>query len=167
MNQASEQLGRILVDQSLLTEEELAAHIAAAEAAGRPLAQVLAERLPDGRRTVLRVAAERLGIRFYDPGQDPAPEPEALRVIERGDAEAHLALPVAVNATQVQVAMADPFDQAVLTRLHKVSGYRVVPMLAPREALPEVIAAAYDRLASERAPAAPVSYTHLRAHETT
>ncbi|MFH2071309.1 MAG: PilT/PilU family type 4a pilus ATPase [Actinomycetota bacterium] len=166
MNEASEQLGRILVDRNILTEDQLSHHVAAAEAAGSPLAHVLAERLPDGRATVLRVAAERLGIAYYDPAGGSAPAEEALRVITRADAEQHLALPIAVAATEVHVAMADPFDKAVLTRLHKVSGYRVVPMLASREALPAAIATAYGSLKRAAIPVPPVSEQRIGVAET-
>jgi len=166
MNEASEQLGRILVDRSILTEDELSRHIAAAESTGSPQAHVMAEQLPDGGATVLRVAAERLGIAYYDPADGPAPQPEALRAVARSDAEEHLALPVALAATEVHLAMADPFDKAVLTAIHKVSGYRVVPMLAPRDALPAAIAAAYDRLDQEPAPAPPVSEGRIGVSET-
>lgn len=160
MSEASDQLGRILVDRNILSEDELSRHVADARAAGASLAHVLAERLPDGKGTVLRVAAERLGLSYYDPMTDPAPQADALRVITRRDAEAHLALPVAVASTEVHLAMADPFDKDVLTHLHKVSGYRVVPMLAPRDALPDAIAAAYDRMEHAPAPTPAPSSTH-------
>jgi len=166
MNEASEQLGRILVERSILTEDQLSRHVAAAESSGSPLADVLAEQLPDGKATVLKVAAERLGIAYYDPADGPAPQPEALRAVARLDAEQNLALPVAVAATEVHLAMANPFDKAVLTAIHKSSGYRVVPMLAPRDALPAAIAAAYDRLDQEPAPAPPVPEGRIGVAET-
>ena len=70
--------------------------------------------------------------------------------------------------------MADPFDRAVLTRIHKVSGYRVLPMLAPREALRGAIAAAYDTPGVQQPPEPDpvrtderigVSGSHLHANE--
>jgi twitching motility protein PilT len=152
MSEASDQLGRILVDRSILTEAELVLHLATAETQGRTLAAVLAENLPDGRATVLKVAAERLGIPFYDPAEGPAPDAAALRAVDKALAEAHVALPVAIAATEVHVAMADPFEQSALTRIHKISGYRVVPMLSPREALPAAITEAYARLERKPAP---------------
>ena len=52
MSDAQEQLGRILVQRRYLTEDELTAHKAAAEASGSPLAQVLVDRMPNGRSTL-------------------------------------------------------------------------------------------------------------------
>jgi len=144
MNEVAQQLGRVLVERHLLTDEELAAHVATAEATGTPLPAILAKQLPNGRETVLRVAAESLGIPFYDPATGPKPDVTAVRAVERVMAERHLVLPVALTATEIHLATADPFDRAVLARIQEVSGYEVVPMLAPRDALPQAIAAAYD-----------------------
>ncbi|MCB2223589.1 MAG: PilT/PilU family type 4a pilus ATPase [Actinobacteria bacterium] len=152
MTQAAEQLGKILVERNVLSADDLARHAAAAAETGAPLAQVLAERLPAGRETVLRVAAERLGMGFYRPGTDPEPSLDALRVMERSMADEHVALPVAVSATEVHLAMADPFDRRALAAIHKITGFRVVPLLAAGDALPEAISAAYARL--EQQPAA-------------
>lgn len=152
MNEVTRQLGRILVDRHLLTEEELAQHAAMAEATGTPLPTVLAEQLPDGRETVLRVAAESLGIPFYDPATDRKPAGDALRALDRMLAEEHLVLPVSVTATEIHLAMADPFDRAVLARIHKASGYKAVPMLAPREAMQHAISASYDAIGVRQMP---------------
>jgi twitching motility protein PilT len=153
MNQVSRELGRILVEREMLTDAELAQHEAAAESAGKPLASVLAASMPKGRETVLRIAAEQLGIDYCDPVQDAPPASDALRTLSREMAERYLALPVALSATEIRIAMADPFDRAVLAHLHKVTGYRVAPMLAPRDAIPPAIAASYEAL--EQAPPAP------------
>jgi len=146
MNEASEQLGRILVDRRILTKDDLSRHAAVAEAEGTPLAHVLAEILPDGKATVLKVAAERLGIAYYDPAEGPKPDLDALQGIKRELAEECVALPISISATEAHVAMADPFEAAALARIHKVSGYRVIPMLAPRDAILAAIPAAYERL---------------------
>ena len=103
MSEASDQLGRILVDRSILTEAELALHLTTADTQGRALANVLAESLPDGRATVLKVAAERLGIPYYDPAEGPEPDAAALRAIDKDLAVAHVALPVAIAASYPQL----------------------------------------------------------------
>ena len=153
MSEASEQLGRILVERRFISADDLSHLSAEAESTGTPLAHVLAERLPNGRATVLKVAAERLGIPYYDPAEGPEPDLAALRAVGRSVSDEFLALPVTIAATEVHLAMADPFDRAALTRIHKVCGFKVVPMLAPREALPEAIAAAYARMERMPAPA--------------
>jgi len=146
MQEAQKELGRILVERGLVSPEDLDRHTAAAGAAGTPLAAVLADRIPNGQAEVLRVVAEKSGVPFLDPAGELPSEAAALRLIDRAIAERYLALPLTVSATEVRMAMADPFDRAVLGYLHKATGFKVAPLLAPREAVRDAIGAAYDGL---------------------
>jgi len=146
MQEAQKELGRILVERGLLSPEDLEQHAAAAESTGRPLAAVLADQIRNGRIEVLRVAAEKSGVPFFDPASEPQSDVDALRLVDRATAERYLALPLNASATEVRMAMADPFDRAVLGYLHKTTGFKVAPVLAPREALRDAIGAAYDGL---------------------
>ncbi|MBL8325136.1 MAG: type II/IV secretion system protein [Rubrivivax sp.] len=71
------------------------------------------------------------------------PEPAALQRLPRALAERAQALPLAERAEQLVVAMADPFDRALLEELRFASGTRVQPVAAAAPSLAAALLRAY------------------------
>jgi twitching motility protein PilT len=143
MSDVSRQLGQILLDRALITEEQLEVDLDATERAGVPLAKLMVERGRVKREEILRIAAERLGMGYHDPAIDGPPDPAAIHVVDREIAVHLAALPLALEKDELVVAMADPFDREKVARIHKTTGFRVRPLLGHRERLLEAVDTAY------------------------
>ena len=141
---AVRQLGQLLVERGALEAPVLEEALARAEGAGAHPARVL---LAEGRvraDEVLRVAAERLGIEYFDPGNGWQPDADALGRLDPATASGQQALPLRrQGADGLVVALADPMNRAKLSLVEKLSRCRIVPALAPRAGLEAALARAY------------------------
>jgi twitching motility protein PilT len=154
-------MGQLLVDRGVLDGGVLEEVLGRAEAGGAHPARLL---LQEGRvrpDEVLRVAAERLGIEYFDPGSEWQPDPDALGRLDPATASGQQALPLRrQGADGLVVALADPMDRAKLSLVEKLSRCRIVPALAPRAGLEATLARAYG-LAATPAPHSPISELRL------
>ncbi len=106
-------LGRILVEQGVLSEVQL--------------------------RMAL---AQWLGVRVIDP-QAFLPQPEALKLIARGVAEREGVLPLMLRDDALVVLLGDPWDQVLLDELRFLTQRRVVVVMAVPGTLMPAIHRAY------------------------
>lgn len=158
---AVRQLGQLLVDRGALDAGVLEEALARAGATGAHPARVL---LDEGRVEpfeVLRVAAERLGIEYFDPGNGWQPDAEALGCLDPATAAGQQALPLRRQGPDgLVVALADPMNRAKLSLVEKLSRCHIVPALAPRAGLAAALARAYGPPPAV-APARPVGEGRL------
>ncbi len=151
MTRVSRQLGQLLVDNRLLTKDDLEHELDRAERMEVPLATLLVQAGQVREEDILRVVAERLGITFVELAQGAASvvDPPALRYLDHDMARKFGALPLSVDDEgRVVIAVADPFNQEKLGSLRRLAGVEVALALAPRKVLASAIEEAYDLLAS-------------------
>ncbi len=157
---AALQLGQFLVERGALDVAAWEAAVARAEATGVNPARVL---LAGGRiqpGEVLRVAAERLGIEYFDPADGWEPDADALGRLDPATATAQQAVPLRRHGPDgLVVALVDPMNRAKLSLVEKLSRCRIVPALASRAGLEAALARAYGTAAI---PPARVSAEGLR-----
>jgi twitching motility protein PilT len=139
-------LGKTLVEQRLVSEDDLARAVREAEVSGVHPARAL---LAAGRLDpvqVLRAAAGGLSLEFVDPDTCP-PDADALQRLGADLAMAKGALPVRRVAQEdgdaLVVALADPLNRAKVSLLAEEAGCPVVPALAPCRSLSAAVARAY------------------------
>jgi twitching motility protein PilT len=138
------QLGKELVERGALDPAALEEVLARAEAAGVSPARVLLEEGRVAPDEVLRVAAERLGIEYVDPGNGWQPDPDALSRLDPATATNQQALPLRRDgADGLVVALADPMNRSTLSLVEKLSRCRIIPALAPRPGLEAALARCY------------------------
>ncbi len=123
---ARRRLGEVLVEQGLLTEEQLAAALARQNEilpgeTRRRLGQVvIAEGFADERQ-VATALAEALGLRLVDLARTPL-VPELVRMLPRAVAERSSMLLIASENGRVTVAAADPTDVFALDDVRLYTG---------------------------------------------
>ena len=143
-------LGKILLEQQLLTATGLDAALEAQARGGGRLASRLVEQGTLRANDVLRALCEQHGVPGIDLDAICIPLGD-LDSFPREIAEVHQALPVAVREDRIVLAMADPGATKVIDELEFVTGKRVVPYVALAAALARVTTAAYEaRLRGER-----------------
>ena len=129
---------------------EVVARAAARRREGRTLGEALAELGAADATAFTRALAGAAGLPFA-PAPPTVPARELTAVLPMPFARRHLVLPLALDATGLQVAVADPGALPALDDLRFLFRARVRPTVVPAPALRDAITRAYD--AAARSPA--------------
>ena len=141
-------LGEALVDAGLVSPASLAKALHLqheADTLGRPhelIGQLLVHQGALGSAQLAAALADWMGMPVVDL-RDFAPDPAALRRVPRALADRGPVLPLAVRDDLLVVAMADPWNQALVDELRFACGVRVQPVAATPEALSAALLRAY------------------------
>ena len=131
---------------------EIVARVLARRRAGRTLGELLAEAGAADPALFARALAAAAGLPFAP--MPPAPARELIAGLPMPFAKRHLVLPLARDATGVEVAVADPAAAlAALDDLRFLYRAPVRPVVVPAPALREAITRAYDAAARSAADA--------------
>ena len=137
------QLGRIMLQQKLVTQDELNGLLT--EQRGHPGERLASTASRVGQVAdvdLLKALSEQHGLPGIDLAQVVIPLCN-LEIIPAEIARQHLILPILVKDDRVFLAMADPGDRRAVDEIEFVTGRRVFPYVALHEALSRVIDKAY------------------------
>ena len=152
-------LGQILMDQGLVSQQQLALALGRASQDGHHLlGDILVEMGLLSRARLVQAVAEQLNLPVVVL-RDFSIEPRVLALVPKAFAFAHHVLPLLQTDKTLVVAVENPVDADYLDDLGHITGRQIVPVLANAEELVARLAAEYD--------ATPVSSTTLVsiAHE--
>ena len=122
-------LGDVLVDEGLITQEQLDTAIAEQQRLGRSLGRVLVD-LGLVRETDLVAAlARKIGLEFVDLGEHQV-DPSAASLIPEQVARRYRALPIGYEDSKLVVAMSDPANVFALDDIRTITGMQVKPVVA-------------------------------------
>jgi len=122
-------IGEMLVEEGVLSKEDLARALSAQQASGRLLGEVLIEEGLVSPIALVRVLAKHLGV----PGcqlRHGLVDPALLKLIGAEEAERLKALPMFLVHSTLTVAMAEPQSLPKIDRLRHLTGCRIQPVLA-------------------------------------
>lgn len=131
-------LGALLLEEGLLTADQLEAAVDSQRESGLPLGQVLIEQGVVTEAQLVRALGEQIGVPFIDlteVGVDPA----AVAAVPEYLIKRYTLLPVAFDDGKLVVAMADPANVLAVDDLRAVSGYEIEPRVATRSDLEDAI----------------------------
>jgi type IV pilus assembly protein PilB len=135
-------LGELLLENGLLTPEQLETALAVQRRERRPLGQVLlAQGLVDE-----KALAGVLSLHFDVPQIDFARarvEKDALALISESYAREHTILPIRVNKDELEVATVDPGDLALFAELKVLTRKRIKPVLGVKSQIDQAITQSY------------------------
>ncbi len=131
------QLGDILLEDGLLTSEQLSTAIEEQRRLGRSLGRVLVDlgHLSEGQ--LVAALATQIGLRFVDLSDYPVDGSAVSRVPDTV-CRRHNALPIGYDEGKLVVAMADPANVFAIDDIRALTGLEVRPVVATR---PDVLAA--------------------------
>ena len=129
-------IGRILRDSNLITEDQLA--LARDRANGVRLDRVVIEMNMASEEEVLRTMADEFGMRYVDL-KEVEVDTELLSKFPTTAIFRHTILPLHQNNGRVVVATGDPLDLEGLDELSAVSGFRLEPVLTRHNELDQLI----------------------------
>ena len=146
------QLGMLLVDERLLTKDELEHQLQLASESGTPLARSLIDQGQVREQDILRVVAGRLNLLYFelDESKDDLEfDLQAVGLLEAEIARKLAALPIRFDGDgRVIVVTPDPFNDDKAGLLRKALKTEVKLALAPKQALMRAIDVAYATLAA-------------------
>ena len=131
------QLGDILLEDGLLTSEQLSTAVEEQRRLGRSLGRVLVDlgHLSEGQ--LVAALATQIGLRFVDLSDYPVDGSAVSRVPDTV-CRRHNALPIGYDEGKLVVAMADPANVFAIDDIRALTGLEVRPVVATR---PDVLAA--------------------------
>ena len=148
MSEIERQLGDVLIEQGIVTAEQLQAATEEQARSGLSLLKILMAQGALTERDVVRAHASLAGLHFVDLTIEQ-PDPQALGTVPVEVARRQLALPVGLMADgSLLVAMAEPRNHLAIDELGYVSGCQVVPAAAFRPDLIETLERVYAAAAA-------------------
>lgn len=116
-------LGRLLVERGAVGETELRSALAEQRTTGERIGEVLVREGAVDEETVARALADQLSLPFSPPPLHP--DPAALDAMRADLARSCWAVPIAVTARTLTLAMADPLDLDAVDDIRFRTGRRV------------------------------------------
>jgi twitching motility protein PilT len=152
MAQVQKQLSDVLLEQGLVTAEQLDLAVQEEAKTGRSSWKILLERGAVTERDLVRARAEQIGMQFVDVSA-VQPSADVLEMVPGEMARRQMVLPINSENDILVLAMADPRNHLAVNEVGSSSGKQVVPVAAYRQDL----AAAIERLYEGGQPAGSVS----------
>src|SRR5918997_6214807 len=125
----TKEFGEVLVDEGLITSDQLEKAAAEQERVGRSLGRVLIDlglvKEPD----LVAVLARQIGLEFVDLNEYQI-DPQAASLISEQVAKRYRALPIGFDGERLIVAMSDPANVFALDDIRTITGMEVKPVVA-------------------------------------
>lgn len=127
-----ERLGQLLLDNNIVTPEQLEEALEEHRVSGKSLGRVLVDNkiLSEGKLTA--VLAAQIGIRFIDIGTYKV-DPAAATLIDDALARRHYSIPIDYEDGRLVVAMMDPTNVYALDDLRITTGMEILPVISTKE----------------------------------
>lgn len=136
------QLGKILLKQRLLGQEELESLLAEQNQDGARLASMALEKGLTDEVRLLKALSEQHGVPAVNLDEVEI-DLKNLDLIPHDIAIRHIVLPIYVSAESIRLAMANPDDRSVVEELEFVSGRKVFTLIALHGQILRTIDACY------------------------
>jgi type IV pilus assembly protein PilB len=125
------QLGDILVDEGLVSHEQVASAVEEQERGGRTLGRVLVDRGVLTESQLVSALAGQIGLRFVDL-TDHQVDTSAVVLVPAAVCRRHTALPIGREDGRLLVAMADPANVFAIDDIRSITGLEVRALVATR-----------------------------------
>ena len=142
-----QRLGEILVDELLISDEQLQAALAAQSGSNKRLGEILIETGILTEDQINWALARHLDVPYIDLSPDMI-DPELLGVVPFDFLEAHHVVPMMRVGSRVVIAMADPLDHGAIAEVAKATGCDVIASIAPSRSVERIL----NRIERDRRP---------------
>ena len=119
----------ILLDDGLVTEQQLVAAFEIHEIEGRPLGQILMDQGLLTEAQLVAALAEQIGMAFVDLAEYPV-DATAVAKLPATVCQRHSVLPIGFEGTKLIVAMSDPGNVVALDDIRSMAKIEVQPVVA-------------------------------------
>ena len=126
------QLGSILLEGGVLTEEQLMDAIDEQQARGQSLGRTLVELGLISEGQLVRALASQVGMEFVELSEFPV-DRTAVSMVPAAVCRRHSALPIALQDGILRVAMSNPGNVVAVDDFRTISGLQVTPVVATHD----------------------------------
>lgn len=150
MNVKNKRLGDLLVEASLITEEQLIDALQLQKKLNKKLGEVLIEEGILQEKQIIEVLEFQLGIphvvldKYYI-------NPDIPKLISEKVARRHILIPIRIERGKLVVAMSDPLNIFAMDDIKLITGYDVEPVIATRKDVLMAIDQYYQKASAEKA----------------
>ncbi len=153
MAQVQRQLGDVLLEQGLVTVEQLNVAEQEEAATGKSAWRTLLERGIVNEVDLVRARSLQIGLEFFDL-RSIQPQPQALALVPPDLAKRQQLIPVEVRGDHLVIAMAEPTNHLAIEEVASTSGRAVIPAAGFR---PDIMASIDRSYVAGGAPAGPAA----------
>jgi len=125
------QLGDILLEGGLVTQEQLSEAYEEHQRAGRALGRVLVERGVLTESQLVAALAQQIGLKFVDLGEYPL-DGAAVASVPANVCRRYNALPIGYEDNKLLVAMSDPANVFAIDDIRSITALDVKPVVATK-----------------------------------
>ncbi|NLG37476.1 MAG: Flp pilus assembly complex ATPase component TadA [Clostridiales bacterium] len=143
-------LGQMLVEEGIITREQLEDALAAQRETGQRLGDILKKRKLVTDTQIMRVLEKQLGVPYIDLDRITI-SPEMASLLPVNIARRHKLVPVRNEGGRLQVAMEDPFSFLAIDDVRMVTHMEIQPLLAREDSILNAIEALYGNEYAEKA----------------
>jgi DNA-binding response OmpR family regulator len=141
------ELGEILREADLISPAQLTEALSLQRTYGERLASVLVRQHILTEKFAVTYLGRQLGVPPVDLSRTEI-ELSLLDLVPLELCERHLVFPIRVEATRLQIAMADPLDRTVISQIEFKTGVRLAPLIALEAAVKNALSEARRALKS-------------------
>ncbi len=138
LKKRSQKLGGLLVEQGVITEEQLQQALTKQQSANKRLGETLVDLGIVSNDTLVNAIARQIGVRACALRHGLI-DPKAAQLIERDEAKRLGVLPLFKINGRLTVAMAEPQSLPTVDRLARLTGCAINPVLALRSEIEEYL----------------------------
>ena len=143
-------IGELLVNAGLITEDQLREALQIQKHTGDKLGNVLVQENYVSESQIMEVLEFQLGIPYIDLSNATISS-EVQKMIPYNLIRRHIVVPVKLERNMLYVAMEDPLNFIAIEDLRMATGYEIVPMIAPLEAINRIISRLYGTESADQA----------------
>lgn len=141
-------LGQILIDEGIITADQLEQALVQQRASKKRLGVVLTELGFATEKDILRPLAKRLGVDYLE-----APifsvELDAVRLVPESLAKRYTIVPVNIKSGTLTIASNDPLDFACLEDVGMITGLEIKTVLSPQTEIEKAIQRVYTKRSAD------------------
>lgn len=137
-----QKLGSILVSSGVITEEQLEQALEIQKEKGEMLGSILIDEGFITKEQLYQALQEQIGIQYIDLKDVEIPE-DILLLVDKKLAKSYNLIPVKAEGESLYVAMSDPANIYAIDDLRLSTGYEIIPFLADRDVISEMIESLY------------------------
>lgn len=138
MREARRQLGDILIEKGLITEDQLEEALARQRQGGESLGRVLVKAGFISEANLLQVLAEQLGLEFVDLSEYNI-DLGAVAMVPESVAKRNSIVPIGFDNSKLVVATSNPTDVFIFDDLRMMTGFEIKPVVSTKEDILNVI----------------------------
>ncbi len=141
-------IGQLLIEEKIISEEQLAASLEEQKKSKKRLGEVISELGFASERDILRTLGVRLSVEYVDSPLFVV-EADAVKIVPEQLARRHMVLPVYLRSGTLTIATNDPLDFAALEDIAMITGLEVDTVLSPLGEIDRGINRVYTQKSSE------------------